>query len=296
MAANPLAHRWVRRSLIGSLSLMLVMGGAVAWLKLHENELVFATQRSRLHLLTRLPAEAERVTVAVSAGAPLAGLLFHADRADDTGYWILQLHGNADSAFSIWQVRHCEALRRVGFSVLDIDYRGFGLTPGVASEAGMYEDAEAAYKSLLLRGVPPGRIILLGHSLGSGPAVLLATRHEAAALVLFGAFTSTPDAAADQYPLLPVRYVASVQFDSLSRIHEVHMPVIIAHSRADTLVPYSHALRLFSAANEPKRLITFDSPADDGFGGHVDALFEHPQVLRSALGALLPAPAPPSES
>ena len=79
--------------------------------------------------------------------------------ASDTGYWILQLHGNADSAFSTWQVRHCEALRRVGFSVLDIDYRGFGLTPGVASEAGMYEDAEAAYKALLLRGVPPGRII-----------------------------------------------------------------------------------------------------------------------------------------
>ncbi len=144
--------------------------------------------------------------------------------------------------------------------------------------------------------MPPNRIILLGHSLGSGPAVLLATRHEAAALVLFGAFTSIPDAAADQYPLLPVRYVASVQFDSLSRIHEVHMPVIIAHSRADTLVPYSHALRLFSAANEPKRLITFDSPADDGFGGHVDALFEHPEVLRSALGGLLPAPAPPSQS
>ncbi len=296
MTGNSIARRLVRYSLVGMLSLMVVIGGAVAWLKLHENELVFATERSRLHLLAHLPAEAERVTVAVSAGARLAGLLFHADRANDTGYWMLQLHGNADSAFSIWQVRHCEALRRVGFSVLDIDYRGFGLTPGDASEAGMYEDAEAAYKSLLLRGVPPSRIILLGHSLGSGPAVLLATRHEAAALVLFGAFTSIPDAAADQYPLLPVRYVASVQFNSLSRIHEVHMPVIIAHSRADTLVPYSHALRLFSVANEPRRLITFDAPGDDGYGGHVDALFEHPEVLRSALRSLLPAPAPPSES
>jgi hypothetical protein len=39
----------------------------------------------------------------------------------------------------------------------------------------------------------------LGHSLGSGPAVLLATRHKAAALVLFGAFTSIPDAAAERY-------------------------------------------------------------------------------------------------
>jgi uncharacterized protein len=178
---------------------------------------------------------------------------------------------------------------------MDIDYRGFGMTPGVASESGMYEDAEAAYKGLLLRGVPPIRIILLGHSLGSGPAVLLATRHEVAALVLFGAFTSIPDAAADQYPLLPVRYVASVQFDSLARIHEVHVPVIIAHARADTIIPYSHALRLFAAANDPKRLITFDSTSDDGFGGHVDTLFEHLDVLQAQLADLIPPPPPPRE-
>jgi len=287
------ARRSARYALLGAVSLLAVMALALAWLKLHESELVFATARSQLHLRKELPADAERVSVPVSAGAGLAGLVFHADSANDTGYWILQLHGNADSAFSAWQMRHCQALRRVGFSVMDIDYRGFGLTPGIASEAGMYEDAEAAYKALLLRGVPPSRVILLGHSLGSGPAVLLATRHEAAALVLFGAFTSIPDAAADEYPLLPVRYVASVQFNSLARMHEVHMPVIITHSRADTLVPYSHALRLYAAANEPKRLITFDSPADDGFGGHVDTLFEQLDVLKSALANVLPpAPAP----
>jgi fermentation-respiration switch protein FrsA (DUF1100 family) len=68
---------------------------------------------------------------------------------------------------------------------------------------------------------------------------------------------------------------------------------VIAHSRADTLVPYSHALRLFAAANEPKHLITFDVPTDDGFGGHVAALFEHVDVLRSALVELIPGLPPP---
>jgi fermentation-respiration switch protein FrsA (DUF1100 family) len=147
----------------------------------------------------------------------------------------------------------------------------------------------------LRRGVPPNRIILLGHSLGSGPAVLLATRHKAAALVLFGAFTSIPDAAAERYPYLPVRLVVGVQFNSLARIGDVHMPVVIAHSRGDTLIPYSHALKLFAAANEPKHLITFDSPTNDGFGGHVDDLYEHVGILRSALAGLVPAIPPPVE-
>ncbi len=228
-------------------------------------------------------------------GGELAGVVYRADGSGSDTYWMLHLHGNADSAFSPGQVRHCEALRRSGFNVLEIDYRGFGPTPGRPSEAGMYDDSEAAYRELLRRGVPPNRIILLGHSLGSGPAVLLATRHNAAALVLFGAFTSIPDAAAERYPYLPVRLVVGVQFNSLARIGDVHMPVVIAHSRGDTLIPYSHALQLFAAANEPKHLITFDAPTNDGFGGHVDDLYEHVGILRSALAGLVPVIPPPVE-
>jgi uncharacterized protein len=282
-------RRVLRYAGIATAALALIVAAAVGWLKLHEDDLVFATARSKLSLPSHAPDDAERVSIPVNADVALAGLLYIAQRPEDTGYFILQLHGNADSAFSAEQVRHCEALRQAGFSVLDIDYRGFGLSPGTPSEARMYEDAEAAFSELRRRGVPEPRIILLGHSLGSGPAVYLASRHAAAALVLFGAFTSVPDAAADRYPLLPVRYAASVSFDSLARLPSVHMPVIIAHSRADTLIPYSHALRLYAAANEPKRLLTFDVPAKDGFGGHVDTLFEHVAELKSDLEALLPS-------
>jgi fermentation-respiration switch protein FrsA (DUF1100 family) len=70
------------------------------------------------------------------------------------------------------------------------------------------------------------------------------------------------------------------------------MPVVIAHSREDTLIPYSHAGKLFAAANEPKHLITFDT-SDDGFGGHVDSLFEHVDILQAALAQVAPAIPPP---
>jgi uncharacterized protein len=284
-----MTRRVVRIMLIAGGATVLAMAVAMIWLKAHEDELVFAAARSRQHLSTALPARAERTAVREPNGVELAGLVFRADNGMDNGFWVLHLHGNADSVFSPWQIRHCEALRRSGFNVLEIDYRGFGLTPGQPSEAGMYDDAEAAYQALLQRGVASNRIILLGHSLGSGPAVLLATRHTVAALVLFGAFTSIPDAAAGRYPYLPVRLAVSVQFDSLARIGNVHVPIVIAHSRADTLIPYSHALQLFAAANEPKQLITFDFPANDGFGGHVDALYEHTDMLQAALSGLVPA-------
>lgn len=268
---------------------VLIVALAVGWLKLHEDQLVFASARSKLFLIHE-PPDTERISIPVTENARLAGLVFRADADRDLGYWILQLHGNADSAFSADQIRHCEALRRAGFSALNIDYRGFGLTAGVASEASMYADAEAGLGAILQRGVPPERIIVLGHSLGSGPAVVLATRHPIAALVLFGAFTSIPDAAADRYPWLPVRYAASVRFDSLARMPAVHVPLVIAHSRFDTTIPYSHALRLYAAAHDPKRLILFDEPSNDGFGGHVDTLFENLPLLEAALSQILPQP------
>ena len=116
--------------------IVLVMSIALVWLKAHEDELVFAAERGRQHLLTAFPPDAQRTLVRGRDGADIVALAFRADPGADTGFWVLQLHGNADSAFSPWQVKHCEALRQSGFNVLNIDYRGFGLTPGHPSEAG----------------------------------------------------------------------------------------------------------------------------------------------------------------
>ena len=220
--------RLAQIALIASGMVVLLMVLTMGWLKSHEDEVVFAAARGRQHLLTVLPADAQRVTVPEPNGVALAALMYRAD-------------------------------------------------------------ADAAYQDLLRRGIPANRIILLGHSLGSGPAVWLATRHAAAALVLFGAFTSIPDAAAYRYPYLPVRMAVGVQFNSLARIGDVHMPVVIAHSRGDKLIPYAHALTLIAAANEPKHLITFDPASNDGFGGHVDALYDHVDILKATLAALIPA-------
>jgi len=277
---------WLRALALIALAGLATLAVALGWLKMHEDQLVFEAARSRTQRDGPLPAGAEPIGLPEAAGGLLPGILMRAAAAHDTGYWVLHLHGNADSAFSAGQLRHCAALRALGLNVLSFDYRGFGPSPGVPSEAHVEEDAEAAYHALLRRGVPADHLILWGHSLGTGPAVYLASRHRAAALVLFGAFTSIPDVAADQYPLLPVRGLVGIHFDSLARIAMVHMPVIIAHSRFDRVIPLSHAERLYAAARAPKWLLVLDDPPTDGLGGHVDALYDHLDALTPELRAL----------
>ncbi len=281
-ADRPL-RRWALIALVG---LLLCFGTVMGWLKWHEDDLVFRTAISHERAQDQLPATARRVAIAVGENAVLSGIVLPADRPDANRYWILHLHGNADSAFSLNHLDHMQRLAAENFNVMGFDYRGFGLSPGLASEAHLYEDAEAMYQALRQFDVPDNRIILWGHSLGTGPAVYLATKHPVAALVLFGAFTSIPDAAADTYPYLPVRGLVGIQLDSRRRLPDVHVPVFIAHSRADLLVPFRHAERNFAAANEPKRLLPLEFPSADGFGGHVDGLYEHLDVLLPELRAL----------
>ncbi len=267
---------------LAALALVAILG----WLKWHEEELVFHSELSHAQDVGQLPAGAESLTINAAGGHSLAAVLLRAEPAEDSGFWILHLHGNADSAFSVGQLRHGEQLRALGLNVLAVDYRGFGRSSGVASERHIEEDAEAAYQELIRRGVSPRQIIIWGHSLGSGPAVFVASRHPAAALVLFGAYTSVPDVAADTYPYLPVRWLAGIHFNSLQRMRDVHMPVVIAHSVSDSIIPYHHAPQLYAAANEPKRLLRLDEVVRDGFGGHVDALYDHLRQLTPLLHEL----------
>jgi uncharacterized protein len=277
-----------RRALAATAFIILAAGASIAYLRAREDRIVFATPRSHEGLMTQLPPNTERVSVE-SDGIELRALTFQTAPDDDSGYWILHLHGNGESAFSPRQIRHCEALRSLGFNVLALDYRGYGDSPGVPNEPGVYDDAEAAYQVLRARGVPDDRIILWGHSLGSAPAVHLATRHQVAALVLFSAFTSMPEAVALRYSMQPLWKAIGVQFDSLSLVGTLHVPLIIAGSRSDAVIPYAHAVKLYEAANQPKVLLSLEAAPGSELGGHSDALYENLDVLKKALKTMLPA-------
>jgi abhydrolase domain-containing protein 12 len=80
--------------------------------------------------------------------------------------------------------------------VLAIDYRGFGdSTWAVPTQAGLQIDALAAYSWLIDHGVTGSRIVVTGHSLGSGVATDLVRHLEEtgksyAGLLLLSAYAS----------------------------------------------------------------------------------------------------------
>ena len=150
-------------------------------------------------------------------------------------------------------------LHRVAANLLLIDYRGYGSSsPGVPNEKRVFEDARAAFAYLRTqRKVESRNIVLLGRSIGTGPATQLAVEHpDAGGLILISPFTSVPDAAkAISYlNAFPIRLLSHNRFDNLSKIASVRIPVFIAVGTVDDLTPPAMAQALFQKANEPKRL------------------------------------------
>lgn len=164
---------------------------------------------------------------------------------------LLWFHGNAGNITHRFDM--ITGLMELPVEVFIIDYRGYGKSEGTPSERGIYQDARAAWDYLTAeRRVPPDRIIIFGKSLGSAPAVDLASKVEAAGLIVQSGFTSGADMAATILPFLP-SVLLRTKMDSVGKIAAVAYPKLFIHSPVDEVVPYKLGRRLFEAAPEPKR-------------------------------------------
>lgn len=160
-------------------------------------------------------------------------------------YTLLVSHGNAEDLGDdrYW----LQELHRAGFGVIAYDYAGYGTSEGKPSEKATYADEEAAYDYLTTSlGVQAARVIIFGRSVGTGPAVELATRKPAAALILQSPFLSA-FRVLTRIPILPFD-----RFPSYKRIGQVRCPVLIMHGLADRVIPVWHGQKLYDLANQPK--------------------------------------------
>ena len=176
--------------------------------------------------------------------------------------------------------------RRLGVSILIIDYRGYGLSEGSPTEQGTYLDAEAAVAHALSRpDVDPERVVLFGRSLGCAVAAEMAVRHDAYAVVLESPFTSVLAMARQAYPFLPgVGLLVGDMYDTLDKVARIDAPIMVLHGDSDEIVPFEMGREVFEAAPEPKRFYIIRG------AGHNDTYAAGGASYLDALGSFLAEP------
>jgi uncharacterized protein len=256
--------------------LVLLYLGLAGWVYVRQDAMVFHPMSE----ITLTPADAgwdyEDLTLSTSDGVNINAWFIPVEDARGV---VLFCHGNAGNIGH--RLDSIRIFHDLGLSVLIFDYRGFGRSQGRPSESGTYLDAQAAWAFLVEeKGIEPGRIILFGRSLGGAVAGYLAAHMERekapAALILESSFTSLPDMAARLYPFLPVRWLAKYSYNTLGRLGDVHVPVLVVHSPDDEIIPYAHGQALYAAALEPKMFLEISGGHNAGFltsgAGYVEGL------------------------
>ncbi len=190
----------------------------------------------------------EEVRLAATDGVRLHGWWLHG-RGERALVWF---HGNAGNISH--RLDNAKRLvDRLGLDTLLVDYRGYGLSEGRPSEAGLYRDGLAMYDEAARRGFSPERIVLFGRSLGAAVAVEVALARRSGAVILETPFRSVPALARELYPFVPSFLIRS-RYDVEGKVARVGAPILIVHGDRDEIVPLAHARRIYELARPPKRL------------------------------------------
>ena len=243
--------------------LVAAYGGLALLLYVFQSHLVFFpdTGREVLATPTQIGLVYEDIHLQTADGISLHGWYIPAPQPRGT---VLFLHGNAGNISH--RLDSVQMFHRLGYSTLIFDYRGYGNSGGAPTEEGTYRDAEAAWRYLTeQQHIPSCRIVLFGESLGGAVAAWLAARQKPGALVIASGFTSVPDLGQQLYPFLPVRWLARIRYDTRVYLRAVAVPVLVAHSPDDEIIPFAHGRALFAAANPPKQFLELAGGHNDGF-------------------------------
>ena len=204
------------------------------------------------------------VTLATRDGLELSA--WYRPAASARAPTLVYLHGNAG------HIGHRGTKVRpyldAGYGVLLVSWRGYGGNPGRPNEAGLYADARAGLDFLQEKGIPEALIVIYGESIGSGPAIQMATERAVGAVVLEAPFTSLGALAQTHYWYLPARVLVRDKFANLDKIAQIGAPLLIVHGERDRVTPVALARQLFAAASEPKQVEYI------GAAGHND-LYDH---------------------
>jgi pimeloyl-ACP methyl ester carboxylesterase len=122
-----------------------------------------------------------------------------------------------------------------------LHYPGYGGSSGSPTQQSIFAAALALYDRI---HVDHPNITVIGRSLGSGVAVWIASQRPVVRLVLVTPFDSLGDAAAAQFPYLPVRWLLLDKYQSWRYAPQVTAPTRILVAADDEIVPRSSSDRL----------------------------------------------------
>lgn len=222
------------------------------WIYHHQDTLLFAPRQNREPVPRSLLEEGKLFFIQSDGGIRLECWYFPPPSPEAPVF--LFFHGNTGNL--TWYQKTIARIRDLDAGIMLFDYRGYGRSTGITTEAGLHEDAVAVWNWLIGPGeVAPSKIILYGRSLGAAVAARLSAQEgrQAGGLVMESGFSHLDAMREHLYPFFPASWSHFI-LDSRRWVKDRSCPLLLAHSIQESYIPYGQAEELFALAAEPKTL------------------------------------------
>lgn len=223
-----------------------------------QEKLIFHPDVLALDMKYEFDGDYEELNIKMDDGTLINSLLF---KAKESKGCVFYLHGNAGS-LRRWGDIH-ELYTGLGYDLFIFDYRGFGKSEGeITSEEVFYNDLDKLY-DFVADKYNRDSIVIIGYSIGTGPAAMLASKYQPAHLILKAPYFNLTDRMHYQYPFLP-SFLLKYKFATDEFITKVKCPITIFHGDKDDVIYYGSSLKLKEFLKKEDELITIPEFGHNG--------------------------------
>lgn len=213
------------------------------------------------------------VNVKAKDGTNLSALLFTVPNSKGL---IFYLHGNAGSLASWGDV--AKTYTGLQYDVFMLDYRGYGKSEGtIKNQTEFYDDVRIAY-NVLKELYHQDNIVVLGYSLGTGPAAYIASTNRPKMLILQAPYFNLTDMMKHIYPIIPT-FLLKYKFETNEHLKRCKSPIVLFHGDKDEVIYYGSSKKLKQYLKPGDMLITLKGQGHNG-------ITENPDYKRT-LGEIL---------
>lgn len=185
-----------------------------------------------------------------SDGETLSGAL---KTVENSKGLVFYLHGNRGNLNR--QINSSNFYTDLGYDYFTMDYRSFGKSTGsLENDELFYSDVRLVYDSIS-KIYPQNKIRVIGYSVGTGSAAMLASQRKPKSLTLMAPYFSIAELTASRYKIVPA-FLLKYPFETNVFLPKVKCKIQIQHGTEDEVLPYSGGLALAKLLKKGDEFVT----------------------------------------
>jgi uncharacterized protein len=257
------------------LSLTVLFGGLyllyVSYIYFNQEEMVFRYFKLDKNFEFDFEGDFTEINTPVEANTNIHGLLF---KANPSKGLVFYLHGNA-GALNTWG-DIAKLYTDLGYDFFIMDYRGFGKSDGaVDNSAQVLNDVDQVYKKVS-KGYK--NVVVIGYSIGTGPAAYLASEHHPDQLFLQAPYFNFLELTREKAPFFP-DFLKKFDFPTNEYIRNTKSQITIFHGKEDQMIAAANSEKLQQYLKKSDKIFLLE---DQGHLGMNDN-----EIYRKELKALI---------